>query len=162
MFAIVRNLIVQRPEILKFGFVSGFNVVCHQIVFYIFRQVFDFGDVWANVAAAIITAVPAFVLSRIWVWPAQGQDWRKQAVPFWVIALLGVFVSSAMVAAAGQISETTIVVQGASFFGYFLIWLAKFFVLDKFVFSKTETATEDEYEITDCFNVEDVGDLERS
>lgn len=159
MFATIRNLISQRPEILKFGFVSGFNVVCHQVVFYLFRQVFDYGDVWANVFAALVTAVPAFILSRIWVWPAQGTDWRKQAIPFWVIAILGVFVSSGMVAIASQISDTTIVVQGASFFGYFLIWLAKFFVLDKFVFSSSKTTSSDEYQITDCWNAEEVSTL---
>ena len=159
MFTKVQNLISQRPEVLKFGLVSGFNVVCHQVVFFVFRQVFDFGDVTANVVAAVITAVPAFVLSRIWVWPLSGLDWRKQVVPFWVIAILGVGVSSLMVAGASQISESTLIVQGASFVGYFLIWVVKFFVLDKFVFASNSQSSEPQYQITDCWNGEDTKEL---
>ncbi len=114
----------------RFVAVSAINVVNHQAVLWLTNSVLGWSAVPANVTAASLAAIPAFVLSRQWVWKAQG-DVRRQVLPFWVISVAGLVVSTACAAGAEAAFGAGLAVNAASFIGYFLVWIAKFFLLDR-------------------------------
>ncbi len=126
------------PKLLRYGAVSVFNLASHQFFLALGQQILDLEPTKANLLAATITAIPAFFLSRNWVWRAQitQGSMRNEAVLFWVIALLGLIISTIVVFVVSRTVESWLAIQAASLFGYFLVWIGKFFVLDR-LFSKT-------------------------
>ncbi len=112
--------------------VSVINIVNHQALLYLANSVWHWAGGWANVFAAMVAAIPAYLLSRAWVWEISGRhDWRTEVLPFWIIALLGMGVSSVFAEMADRWFGAGLVVNLASLVGYFLVWIAKFFLLDK-------------------------------
>ena len=70
--------------------VSVINLVNHQALLFIANSLWDWSGGWANVFAACIAAVPAYLLSRAWVWGISGKhDLRSEVLPFWILALAG-------------------------------------------------------------------------
>lgn len=110
--------------------VSVMNVVNHQVVLYIGNSVLEQPAAIANIVAATITAIPAYVVSRQWVWKSEG-DARSQILPFWLIAIVGLVVSTAFAAGAEAVAGSGLAVNLAALAGYFLVWVGKFFLLDR-------------------------------
>lgn len=112
--------------------VSVINIVNHQALLYLANSIWNWTGGWANVFAAMVAAIPAYLLSRAWVWEVSGKhNWRTEVLPFWVIALIGMGVSSVFAEMADRWFGAGLVVNLASLVGYFLVWIAKFFLLDK-------------------------------
>ncbi len=112
--------------------VSVINFVNHQGLLYVANSIWGWSGGWANVFAAGVAAVPAYLLSRAWVWEVSGKhNWRTEILPFWTIALVGMGVSTVFAEVADRLFGAGLAVQLASLFGYFLVWVAKFFLLDR-------------------------------
>ncbi len=112
--------------------VSLINTVNHQGLLTLANSIWGWTGGWANVFAACLAAVPAYLLSRAWVWEVSGKhNWRTEVLPFWVIALIGMGVSTLFAEIADRVVGAGIAVNLASLFGYFLVWVAKFFILDR-------------------------------
>ncbi len=56
---------------------------------------------------------------------------RRQVLPFWAITFAGLVVSTLFAAVADRIFGAGIAVNIASLIGYFIVWVAKFFLLDR-------------------------------
>lgn len=106
------------------------NVVNHQVVLFIGNSVIGLSAGVANLIAATVSAVPAFIISYRWVWRSEGNP-RSQILPFWLIALAGLAVSTGMAIAAERAFGAGLAVNAAAFVGYFFVWVAKFFLLDR-------------------------------
>jgi putative flippase GtrA len=116
----------------RYGAVSGLNLANHQIVLNVAYLWFGWGGGVSNVTAAVVAAVPAYLLSRHWVWGVRGgHSLRGEIVPFWGLALAGVVVSTALAESADRVFATGLWVAGASLFGYFVVWVLKFLILDR-------------------------------
>ncbi len=124
--------------------VSVMNVLIHFSMLRLALWAWDWPGEWANAFAAAIAVVPAFLLSRYWVWEVKGRaDVMAEIVPFWAIALVGLVVSSAMAGLGDRLSDDYRVVMLASFVGYFGVWVLKFVVLNAlFGRSKARQAEE--------------------
>ena len=119
----------------RYGAVSALTVPMGQILILLFTYGFDLNGVQANVLAVTIVAIPAFFLYRRWVWSADGViSFWGEVMPFWAMAFLGLVVSTAVVAWAVQQWDSKLVVNLANIAGYGLVWVAKFLVLDRFMF----------------------------
>ncbi|MEL7156724.1 MAG: GtrA family protein [Actinomycetota bacterium] len=129
----IRGLLVRRRSLAgRYAAVSVVNVVNHQALLNLANSGWGWSGGQANVFAAVIAAVPGYLLSRQWVWKMQGtHSIRDEIAPFWILALLGLVVSTVLAEAADRIFETWIWVAGASLFGYFVVWVLKFIVLDR-------------------------------
>lgn len=129
----IRNLLMSRRGIAgRYVAISFINVVNHQILLNLANSGWGWSGVRANVFAAVIAAIPGYYLSRQWVWKMQGaHSMRNEIAPFWILALLGLVVSTGMVLAAERLFDPWIWVAGASLVGYFMVWVLKFIVLDK-------------------------------
>ena len=120
--------------------VSAMNIFNHQTLLYIAHSIWEWGGGAANVFAACVSAVPGYFLSRAWVWQRSGtHSWRAEVLPFWGIALAGLVVSSLMAEGADRVFKSALAVAIASLVGYLIVWVVKFFLLDRlFAASKAE------------------------
>ncbi len=113
--------------------VSVLNVVNHQLLLWIANSVWGWSGGWANAFAALVAAVPAYWLSRHWVWEVERgrpHSWRTEILPFWALSLVGLAVSSVMAEVADRYAGSGIWVNMASLVGYFVVWVAKYLLLD--------------------------------
>lgn len=129
----------QGPVVRYLG-VSVINIFNHQTLLYIAHSIWEWSGGLANVFAACVSAIPGYFLSRAWVWQRTGNhSWRGEVLPFWGIALAGLVVSSLMAEGADRAFESALAVAIASLVGYLIVWVIKFFLLDRlFAGSKAE------------------------
>lgn len=112
--------------------VSAFNFVGHQILLFLANSSWGWQGGWANLFAAGVMAMPAYLLSRAWVWEVNGKhDFRGEILPFWLIAVAGLIVSTLLASFADRAFGAGLAVNLASIVGYFIVWVAKFFLLDR-------------------------------
>jgi len=127
----------------RYLMVSAFNFVGHQGLLYIANSVWGWSGGVANMFAACVMSLPAYLLSRAWVWEVDGRhDMRRQVLPFWAITFAGLIVSTLMAAGADQLFGAGLAVNFASLVGYFIVWVAKFFMLDRLFGGAAKTLDE--------------------
>lgn len=98
-----------------------------------------------NFIASVISIPPSYWLNRKWAWGKSGKGhlWQE-VIPFWVIALAGLFISTIAVYYAAKYGNyltksrhiTTIFVAGTNFVTYGVLWLLRFFLLNKYLFKE--------------------------
>ncbi len=121
----------KADKLLRFSAVSVVGVVMTQILLVVGHGIMGIDAVWANLLAVSISAAPVFILNKRWVWGKEGKShWRRELLPFWAFTLLGLALSTGLVALATHIDDTTILVMLANISGFGVVWLAKFFFLD--------------------------------
>ena len=95
-------------------------------------DVFEMGRVAANVAAWMVSTIPAYLLSRYWVWQQRGSNSvRSELAPFWILALVGLVFSTLCVWLAGFFTESTLALIAVNFCAYGVVWVAKYVVLER-------------------------------
>jgi putative flippase GtrA len=132
----------------KYAAVSVVNVIVGQSMLILANKVFGWTFVESNVFAVTVSAFPAYVLSRRWIWQKKGNNhFWKEVVPFWSIAFLGLGMSTGAAALASTFSDSTLVLMVANLSAFGLLWVAKFFVLDRVLFTDhTEPLTDDAFD----------------
>lgn len=111
--------------------VSILNVINHQILLQVALRWWGWSGGVANGFAAVVAVIPAYFLSRYWVWQVSGPSKVKaEIVPFWVIAAIGFGVSTALAEWADRASGDALMVSVASLAGYLIVWILKFVVLN--------------------------------
>jgi putative flippase GtrA len=95
----------------------------------------------ANIVAVTAASIPAYLLNRRWVWGRDGRhDFAREVVPFWVFALIGLAMSSVLVAAvSGNPHTSPFVVSAANLSGFATLWALRFVVLDQVLFAPAST-----------------------
>lgn len=127
----------------RYLLVSAFNFAGHQAFLFLANSVWGWSGGVANVFAACVMSIPAYLLSRAWVWEVDGRhDVRRQVLPFWAITLAGLVVSTVFAAVADSVFGAGLAVNLASLIGYFIVWVAKFFLLDRLFGSSATTVDE--------------------
>jgi putative flippase GtrA len=127
----------------KFLTVSAFNVVFGQCLLVLANAGFGWSFVPSNFFAVGISAGPAYVLSRYWVWQKRGKShFWKEVVPFWGLAFLGLVISTILVAMAENYSDMTLVLMGTNLLAFGCVWVAKFFILDRVLFRQDPILTD--------------------
>ena len=108
-------------------------------------------EVQANLAATMITSVPAFALNKYWVWGKRGKaHLRREVLPFWAFTVAGWIISTLAVAFAahhvGSPDSTmrTIGVMAANIAGFGTLWVLKYIFLDKIMFGPDHHTPYDE------------------
>jgi putative flippase GtrA len=129
----------------KYLAVSVFNVLFGQSLLVLAHAGFHWSEVQSNVFAVTLSAFPAYVLSRRWIWQKKGNNhFWKEVVPFWAMAFLGLGLSSLFAYVAGRYSDSTLVLMFANLSAFGLLWVAKFFVLDKLLFAGSDEPITDD------------------
>jgi len=136
-----------RPFVQKFWkycMTSVVGVVMGQSLLYLFATVLEWPGVASNVAAVSISTVPTYYLSRAWVWQKRGKSsMSSEVIPFWVMTFLGLILSSLCVWwFERQWPGYPILVNLGNVVGFGVLWVAKFFILDRVLFSVTQVRPE--------------------
>jgi putative flippase GtrA len=111
---------------------------------------------WPIVASVFfslgVSIVPAFILSDLVIWRKEGDrgEVKRRAVAFTVIAAVGSGISVVIVwfavRAASHFSlshaQLTLVANLSSVGSSGLVWIARYFVLDRYVFNKPANAVQ--------------------
>jgi len=105
---------------------------------------FGWSPGWSGVFGAAFGAIPSYYLNRSWAWGKTGKShlWRE-IVPFWVIAVIGVIFAGWTQNLAGHYVKhhditglvRQVVILGAYLAGFGVLWLAKFVIFNKFLFT---------------------------
>jgi putative flippase GtrA len=136
-----------RPLVRKFwkySMTSVVGVVMGQSFIFLFASVLDWPWGWANVVAVAISTVPTYYMSRAWVWQKRGKSsLYAEVVPFWVMTFLGLLLSTlAVVVLERRYPDNKILANVGNVMGFGVLWLAKFFVLDRILFKVTHEHPE--------------------
>lgn len=133
----------RRGIALRYVVVSAVNVVNHQILLNLANSGWDWGGGVSNVFAAVISAIPGYLLSRYWVWAVRGSNSvRAEILPFWGLAVAGLVLSTALAEAADRVLGSGLPVALASLAGYFIVWVLKFLILDR-IFERSARRQEE-------------------
>lgn len=127
-------------KLIRFGAVSAFNVVFGQAILYSAQVTVGLAPVPANVLAVSVGSIPAYILSRYWVWNKRGKNHiMKEVVPFWTLALLGFALSTAAVwFVDARWDPSPLIINLTNLVAFGVIWLAKFVVLDRVLFTSED------------------------
>ena len=121
-----------QQVVARYGVVSAINIVGHQLMLFLANSVWGVPGGWANALAATLMCIPAYLLSRNWVWAVDGaHSISEHLLPFWVITIVGLLVSTGMAAGAEALFGAGLIVNAAAFAGYFIVWVAKFLILNR-------------------------------
>jgi len=128
---------------LKFATVSVITTVVAQTILFVLYPDLVHSAMGSNVIATCVATVPAYYLNRSWTWGKRGKShlW-KEVMPFWIIALVGLVLSTVMVGVAAHNADhitsshegKIIIVHLANFVTYGLIWVGRYSILNKFLF----------------------------
>lgn len=128
-------------KLVRYGAVSAFNVIFGQVLLYGAQVALNWPPVMANTASVCVGAIPAYYLSRRWVWEMQGKnDVMREIVPFWTLTLLGFALSTAAVWFVDTRVDdpAALIVNLTNLAAFGVVWVAKFVVLDRMVFKPEE------------------------
>ena len=119
-------------KLLRYCGVSVVNVITGLGTLFFCLEVLDIQPVLSNVIAWMVSTVPAYLLSRYWVWQQSGSNSVKAEIaPFWILALIGLAFSSFCIWIAGYFTENSFVLIGVNLCAYGVVWVAKYIVLDR-------------------------------
>jgi putative flippase GtrA len=118
---------------------SAFNVVMGQVLLLFFHSGLGMAGWLANLTAIVVGTGPAYLLSRRWVWEKTGKhSLSGEVLPFWALNGLGTVLSTLFVGVADVIWKSALAVSAASISAWFLVWVLKYFTMDRVVFRSRE------------------------
>jgi len=122
-------------KMLKYSAVSAVAFPFTQVLLLVFTLGLDWSFVTANLVAVSIMAFPAYVMNRYWVWGKKDKNrFMTEVLPFWVITLIGLILSTICAHFADLWFESPIAVNVANAVGFGLVWVFKFVFLDRVMF----------------------------
>ena len=118
---------------LKYSAVSVVNVVVGQGLLIFFHAILGLGATTSNVLAVCISAVPAYYLSRRFVWGKTGKShFRKEVLPFWIFVIIGLVFSTLTVTVAAHLyPDSKLLPNIVNMASFGILWVARFFLMDK-------------------------------
>ncbi len=128
----------------KYSAVSVMNVAITQSLLQL-ALLTGMPAVAANVLAVGLSALPAYLVNRRWVWGRQGShSIAREIVPFWSYAFLGLAISTIAVAWADHRWHSNLAVSLANIASFGVLWAAKFVLLDRWMFGGSSAPTSPE------------------
>ena len=132
-----------RIKLLRYFGVSIVAIAITQTSLWVGLVIIDWPAIGANTFAVSIGAIPAYFLNRSWVWRrTDSHSLRDEILPFWLYSIVGLAISSVLVGIADQWSSSTPIVMLANLTAYGLLWLGKFFLLEKVLFKRPQRDDE--------------------
>ena len=119
-------------KVLRYCGVSVVNVVVGVSVLVGCHALLGWPAVAANLSAWLVSTVPAYLLSRAWVWNQSGAHrLGSEVLLFWIVALVGLGLSSVAVGVVERFTQHTAFVTAGSVGAYGVVWVAKYLFLDQ-------------------------------
>ncbi|MEZ5143025.1 MAG: GtrA family protein [Acidimicrobiales bacterium] len=114
----------------KYVLVSVVNVLFGGAMLYLFQRWMN--PVEANLLSVSISAVPAYYMSRSWVWGKKGKSHlKKEVLPFWIFVFAGLILSTIFISFADNHTKNRFVILMVQFTAFGILWVLRFFLFDK-------------------------------
>ena len=127
-------------KLLRYCGVSVVNVFTGVTTLFVCLEIIEMQRVAANVTAWVVSTVPAYLLSRYWVWQQSGSSSvAAEIAPFWILALIGLGFSTLCIWIAGFSTDSSLVLIAVNFCAYGIVWVAKYFVLDRMLWGSNDS-----------------------
>jgi putative flippase GtrA len=128
----------------KYAMTSVVSVIISQSALYTMASVWEWDAVVANLIAVAIGTVPSYYISRYWVWNKTGKSsLYAEVVPFWAMTFLGLGLSTLCVwFLQRQWPDSPWLANVGNIAGFGVLWVAKFFILDRLLFKVTHEHIE--------------------
>jgi putative flippase GtrA len=125
----------------RFLVVSAFNVAFGQSLLVLAYSWLGWAFAVSNAAAVALSAGPAYVLTRYWVW----EKWSKnhlvrEVLPFWGLAFFGLILSTVAAGIADSYTDAQLVLNLVNLAAFGLLWVFKFFIFDRLMFGRRHRA----------------------
>lgn len=115
-----------------------------QVLLVFFYRGVDLPSLAANALAVTIAMLPAYFISRRWVWrKVAGHSVSREVVPFWMMNLVGLLLSTLFVWLVGLISDSAVLLVAANVLAFGILWLAKFMLCEIWLFAMPDDSSED-------------------
>lgn len=142
------RLLESRPglrKLVRYSAASAAGLVSSQVALLFGLLVLDLDAVPANLIAVTVGAVPNYLINRAWTFDKRGRhSFTREVIPFWSMALAGLVLSTFSVAWADQRFDGNVLAVSIANIGAFaVLWVAKFFILDRVLFAPLAHAIED-------------------
>jgi len=132
-------------KVLRYCGVSVVNVITGQSILAFCLAVLDLSGVVSQFWSAMLSAIPAYILSKRWVWKQTGPDsFRNEVLPFWIMTGIGLGFALLVVGIADRNTDSTPVLMIASLGAYGIVWVAKYLVLDRLMWKVTHHGADPE------------------
>jgi putative flippase GtrA len=138
----------EGQKALKYTAVSVISVlVAYSTLFVVYVVLHVWAARGSSIFATCVGAVPSYYLNRRWAWGKTGRShFRKEIVPFWVIAMIGLafstwatdFTESHVASITSAHLLQKLLVTGSYLGAFGVLWVAKFIVFNKFIFVSDE------------------------
>lgn len=137
-------------KVWRYCAVSGISTACTLGLLYLFYRVAGLSPFGANVVATGLATVPAYYLNRSWAWGKTGRShFMREVVPFWVIALISLVLSTLAVQFAARQAVSihskdmkALILLCANFVTYGVLWVGKFTLFNRLLFKHHEPRLE--------------------
>jgi putative flippase GtrA len=131
---------------IKYGAASLSGVVSSVITLNVCLLVLDLSAVVSNIIAVTVGSIPNYLINRAWTFSKSGtHSFTREILPFWLMAVLGLALSTFSVAWADQRWDgNTIALNIANLAAFGVLWVAKYFVLERILFKPLAHAIEAE------------------
>ena len=140
---LIRYIEEHGAKALRYCVVSVVNVVVGLGTLALCLAVLDMHRVPSNLTAWMVSTIPAYLMSRHWVWQQTGANSvRSEIVPFWILALTGLGFSTVSIAVAGTMTDHTLLLMFVNLCAYGVVWVAKYLVLDNLMWSHDASEAE--------------------
>jgi putative flippase GtrA len=128
-----------RGKALRYVSVSVLGTLLTQVQLFAYVNRLEWGHAWANIVAVTVTCVPGYFVTKYWVWGSRDSAaMHKEALAFWGMNLAGLALSTLFVVIAERwFTDSHWAVNVANLAGFGVLWVAKFLVLDEYLFKST-------------------------
>ncbi|MBT94832.1 MAG: hypothetical protein CL431_02530 [Acidimicrobiaceae bacterium] len=132
----------QFQKKIRYVYVSLFTAPIGQALLFLFYEVGNLHPLLSNFLAVTISTAPNYLLNRFWVWKRRSTaSIQNEILPYWLLAFLGLGLSTIFVYFADAIWETWVAINIANAIGYSSLWGIKYLILEKYLFKESTTTT---------------------
>lgn len=125
--AVLRRIRTKGP---RYVMVSVVNVVVGAGLLFLLQKWMR--PTFANIISVAIGAIPAYYMSRAWVWGKRGKShWKKEVLPFWIFTVSGLVMSTALISYVDDHTTNRVAILVAQLSAFGVLWVLRFFLLDK-------------------------------
>lgn len=147
----------------KYSAASLSGVVTSTATLFVLLEIVDLDPVPSNVIAVTAGAIPNYLVNRAWTFNKRGaHSFTREVLPFWGMAILGLLLSTVAVAwAAERFDENTFILMLANIASFGVLWVARFFILERVVFKPLIELVEEHEDAEGHFHLHPVDSDER-
>jgi len=128
----------QGAKLIKYIAVAVVGVPIGLFVYFLFLQFSGWSAPVSNAAATVVMVIPNYLMNRYFVWQKTTKNSLSgEVLPFWIMAFIGfAFSTFAAWVAEGQ-GASRIVLLAVNLLSFGIVWVFKFFVLERFLFGNS-------------------------